>query len=76
MTPTEFRAREKDNREVYDWILRLVPPDRPGVPLTRLPEEIKEQFRRANIHTGDVTDLLSAAVDKIDWEGCIMPCAA
>jgi hypothetical protein len=42
MTPTEFLERENDNRELFDWVLRLVPPDDPGAPLTQLPEELKK----------------------------------
>jgi hypothetical protein len=67
MTPTEFLAREKDNRELFEWILRLVPPDGPGSHLTQLPEELEKQFRRANIHGSNVTDLFSAAIEKLDW---------
>jgi Peptidase family M48 len=67
MTPTEFLEREKDNRELFAWILRLVPPDGAGSPLTRLPKELEFQLCEAGIRGGNVTELYSAAIEKLDW---------
>jgi hypothetical protein len=67
MTPTEFLSQQRDDREVFDWILRLVPPNGGGSPLTRLPDEIRKQLSRVGIDGNNVPDAYRDMVTKIDW---------
>jgi hypothetical protein len=68
MTPAEFLAREKDQREIFAWILRIVPPDSPGSSLERLPPEIIKQFPAwAKVRKKTTIDLYQMAFDRVDW---------
>jgi hypothetical protein len=66
MTPAEFLMRERDKREVFDSILRLVPSN-VEAPLDELPDEIRTQLERAGIDARDVLDSYSIVVQQIDW---------
>jgi hypothetical protein len=67
VTPAEFLSRERDGREVFDEILRLVPPNSAGTPLTQLPDELTKQADRIGIHGDNVPDLYREMVAKVDW---------
>jgi hypothetical protein len=67
MTPAEFLSQEKDEREVFDWILRLVPPNSAGSSLARLPDEIIKQLSKLGIDGSSVPDAYRDMVTKIDW---------
>jgi hypothetical protein len=66
MTPAEFLMRERDKREVFDSILRLVPSN-VEAPLDELPDEIRTQLEKAGIDARDVLDSYSIVVQQIDW---------
>ena len=66
MTPAEFLMRERDKREVFDSILRLVPSD-VKAPLDELPDEIQAQLEKAGIVARDVLNSYSMVVQQIDW---------
>jgi hypothetical protein len=67
MTPAEFLAGQKDQREVFAWILRLVPPDSPGSPLDRLPPEIVWPPTPRGKDPENALELYPTAIEKLDW---------
>src|SRR3954447_4342846 len=66
MTPAEYLMRERDKREVFDSILRLVPSN-VEAPLDELPDEIWKQLEKVGIDARDVLDSYSIVVQQIDW---------
>ncbi|WMT76278.1 hypothetical protein [Bradyrhizobium sp. Ash2021] len=68
MTPAEFVAREKDRREVSAWLLRLVPPNGRGSPLTDLPPELIGMLKPVFPFTlGSAPDMYRALMEDTDW---------
>ena len=67
MTPSEFIQQEKEQHQLFDWVLALVPPNAGGSDLTRLPDHIEDQLRAIGISEGSPATKLNRAFGSTDW---------